>query len=94
MSCEPQKMAMFLKQRCDEGQYGLYYVNGNSSLIYIPWPVAPRPNENMPLGFQLFRVSWTQFSLRAKTILLTYYRHFFLCISFFFLLQNVKYKVV
>lgn len=53
---ELQKMAAFLRERCDKGMYGLRYLNQERTLIQIPWPNAPRSNEKIPESFQMFKV--------------------------------------
>ena len=53
---EPQKLAEFLRTRCEKGMYGLRFLNQEQTLIYIPWPVAPKPNEELPHEFGMFKV--------------------------------------
>ena len=55
---EPQKLAEFLRTRCDKGMYGLRYLDPpEQKIIYIPWPLAPKPSEPLPPEFNLFLVS-------------------------------------
>nr|XP_009861598.1 interferon regulatory factor 6-like isoform X2 [Ciona intestinalis] len=66
---EPQKMAAFLRERCDSGMYNLRYLDAEQNLVFIPWPVAPRPTEELPPGFRIFQ-EWAELSFikRGLTI--------------------------
>lgn len=54
---ELQKMAAFLRERCENGQYGLTYVDPQKRFIRIPWMTVPRQNEDISVNFGMFTVS-------------------------------------
>nr|CAB3256864.1 interferon regulatory factor 6-like [Phallusia mammillata] len=62
---ETVKLATFLKDRCERGRYGLRYLNQENTLVYIPWPVAPRPNEGLTPAFEMFK-EWACLSFKKR----------------------------
>lgn len=62
---ELQKMAAFLKERCDKGMYGLQYLNPQRTHIRIPWPTVPRANEEVTESCHMF-TEWAYLSFRKR----------------------------
>nr|XP_039256389.1 uncharacterized protein LOC120333105 [Styela clava] len=62
---ELQKMAAFLKERCDRGKYGLRYYENDKNMICIPWPTVPRQSEDIPDSFHMF-TEWAYLSFRKR----------------------------
>lgn len=62
---ELQKMAAFLKERCERGRYGLRYYDNEKKMIQIPWPTVPRQSEDVPESFHMF-TEWAYLSFRKR----------------------------
>jgi len=62
---ETQKLAEFLRTRCLRGLYGLRFIDVEQTILYIPWANVPRPNEELPAEFEMFR-EWTALSFRRR----------------------------
>ena len=78
---EPQKLAEFLRTRCDKGMYGLRYLDPpEHKIIYIPWPLAPKPHEPLPPEFHMFLVRSLQLvKFKSSTVnIVLYFWNFYL----------------
>lgn len=62
---ELQKMAAFLRERCERGRYGLTYVDQQKRFIRIPWLTVPRQNEDISENFGMF-TEWAYLSFRKR----------------------------
>ena len=63
---ETQKLAEFLRTRCLRGLYGLRFIDVEQTILYIPWANVPRPNEELPAEFEMFRVSLNKLLIKTR----------------------------